>query len=132
MGLVPFQCRHTSCVLRKDSLNGWEKKQNAVSKAGKYVFLILVTVPLSVISQRHIIQVQPDILAFPQRPPHIKKTSVAFGTFAFTADLWGLSAQGGKLPFIIQTLQKKKANWQAGVLSTSLPIGGHSSWRRVT
>lgn len=40
--------------------------------------------------------------------PHIKKTSVAFGTFAFTADLWGLSAQGGKLPFIIQTLQKKK------------------------
>lgn len=40
--------------------------------------------------------------------PHIKKTSVAFGTFAFTTDLWGLSAQGGKLPFIIQTLQKKK------------------------
>lgn len=24
--------------------------------------------------------------------------------------------------------KKKKANWQAGVLSTSLPIGGHSSW----
>lgn len=49
------------------------KKQNAVSKAGKYVFLILVTVPLSVISQRHIIQVQPDILAFPQRPRTLKK-----------------------------------------------------------
>lgn len=80
-------------------------KQNAVSKVGKYVFLILATVPLSVVSQRHIIQVQPDILAFPQRVRTLKKKpSVAFGNFAFTADLWGLLAQGGKLSFIIQTL----------------------------
>lgn len=73
-------------------------------------FLIPVTVPLSAISQRHIIQVEPDILAFSLEAPCFeqkKKTSKAFGTFALSADLWRLSAQGGKVSFIIQTVTSK-------------------------
>lgn len=81
-----------------------------MSKVGKCVFLISLTVALRFISQRHITQVQPDILAFLPEAPHINKktASAAFGTFAFTADLWCLSARGGKLSFIIQTLKKSK------------------------
>lgn len=110
-----------------------EKKTKPCEQGGKICIFNVGDCPFErYLSASHYSSTTWHLSLSPEAPHIKKKTSVAFGTFAFTADLWDLSAQGGKLPFIIQTLQKKKANWQAGVLSTSLPIGGHSSWWRVT